>query len=329
MSAFEEIIGNQQVIKNLTSAIENKRVSHAYILSGPYGIGKMLMAESFALELQCENRQGKACGVCSACKSTKSKNNPDIIYVVPKKTKAIGADDIREQVLRQVEIKQYKYKYKIFIIENADKMTVAAQNAFLKTLEEPPGYAIFLLLAENPELFLPTVFSRCVMIRLRPLGTSLVKEYLIEKNKTEKDEAVFFAEYSAGSIGKAIKLSTDEDFISMRNDIIDRLYNIGNTELWQILCWGRELEKYKESFFECLDIAELWFRDVLAAKKLKDSKYIIQKDKEQKIFSQAKNTDFLLLEKSFKAVCLARRQLEQNGSFQLIVENMLMTIKGV
>ena len=114
MAGFDEIVGNEQIINNLKSAMIHGRVSHAYILSGQAGSGKMLMAQAFARALQCESMVGSACGGCSACKTFDSGNNPDIFYVKPTKTKALGADDIREQILKQVGIKQYKYKYKIF-----------------------------------------------------------------------------------------------------------------------------------------------------------------------------------------------------------------------
>ncbi|HCT65559.1 MAG TPA: DNA polymerase III subunit delta [Lachnospiraceae bacterium] len=326
MYGFDEITGNGQIIKNFESAMFHGRVSHAYILSGQFGSGKKLIAKSFAKALECEKGIGLACGVCSACKTFDSDNNPDIFYVKPTKTKALGADDIREQVLKQVDIKQYRYRYKIFIIENADKMTVAAQNVFLKTLEEPPGYAVFLLLAENSELFLPTVLSRCVTFKIRPLGSEQVAEYMVKNRGILREEAFFLAEYAGGSIGKAIKLSEDEEFGLMREDITDRLFALRDIDLATALMWAKEMEKYKDNP-EMLDIIYMWYRDVLAAKKLGDEKYIIQKDKLQKIFAQAKKESNIGLGKTLSAVWQAKRQLGQNGNFLLTMEIMLMKIK--
>lgn len=326
MIGFNEIIGNEQIIKNLQRAMRYDRVSHAYILGGQAGSGKMLIARAFAKSLQCENAVENPCGVCSSCKTFESDNNPDVFYVRPTKSKTLGADDIREQVLKRVDIKQYRYKYKIFIIENADKMTVAAQNVFLKTLEEPPRYAVFLLLAENMDLFLPTVLSRCVSFKIRPLGNEQVEAYMVKSRGVLREEASFLAEYAGGSIGKAIKLSEDEDFSRMREEITDRLFNLKDTDLAIAMMWAKEMEKYKESP-EMLDIVYMWYRDVLAAKKLGDEKYIIQKDKLQKIFAQAKKETLTGLGKSLSAVWQAKRQLWQNGNFVLTMEIMLMKIK--
>lgn len=326
MYGFDEIIGNEQIVKNLKSAMHNSRVSHAYILSGQGGSGKKLIAKAFAKALQCENEIGAACGKCSSCKTFDSDNNPDVFYVKPTKTKALGADDIREQVLKRVDIKQYKYKYKIFIIENADKMTVAAQNVFLKTLEEPPQYAVFLLLAENLDLFLPTVLSRCVSFKIRSLGGEQVEQYMVKNKGALRAEAAFLAEYAGGSIGRAIKLSEDEEFRTMREDITERLFALRDTDLATALMWAKEMEKYKENP-EMLDVIYMWYRDVLAAKKLGEEKYIIQKDKLQRIFAQAKKETVTGLGKTLSAVWQAKRQLWQNGNFVLTIEVMLMKIK--
>lgn len=329
MYRFENIVGNQQIIKNLKSAMKNKMISHAYILKGAYGSGKMLMAETFASAMQCEQGIGNICGVCTSCKTMLSNNNPDVFYVTAKNGKAIGADDIREQVVNEVEIRPYQHRYKVFIVENADTMTVAAQNVILKTLEEPPSYGVFLLLAENTDAFLQTIISRCVMLKMAQLSPKQVEDYLIDILSKDNAEAEFFAKYSAGSIGRAIKLSEDQGFRQMREDITEKIYTIYDTDLIKVMLWSKDIEKYKENIFDCLDIIYLWFRDVFVAKKLNSTNHVIQKDKEDKIISQAKIIEFKQLENSLKAVWEAKRQLEQNGNFQLTMEIMFMNIKGV
>src|SRR5699024_725727 len=117
------------------------------------------------------------CGHCRSCSAFDSGNHPDIVYVRPTK-KTLGVDDVREQILENVSLKQYRYRYKIYIVEQADTMTVQAQNALLKTLEEPPAYAVFLLLAENQTAFLPTILSRTVTLHIRPLPDTMVADYL-------------------------------------------------------------------------------------------------------------------------------------------------------
>lgn len=168
MHSFSDIYGNALLLRHLQQAVAGGRVSHAYLLTGSTGSGKRLIADTFAKTLQCEESGTEPCGHCKSCSAFDSGNHPDIVYVRPTK-KTLGVDDVREQILEDVSLKQYRYRYKIYIVEQADTMTVQAQNALLKTLEEPPAYAVFLLLAENQTAFLPTILSRTVTLHIRPL----------------------------------------------------------------------------------------------------------------------------------------------------------------
>ncbi len=326
MYAFNDIAGNENVKRNLREAIKNNTASHAYIFSGGEGLGKKLAANTFAKALQCSGEGERPCGVCDSCRVFDSKNHPDVFYVVPTKTKAISIDDIREQVIEQVSIKQYKYRYKIFIIDKADTMTPQAQNAFLKTLEEPPEYAVFLLLASNLDAFLPTVLSRCVVLKLRQVSTEAVKTYLVKELGVGDNEAALYAEYAQGSIGKAIQAASSEEFAKMREDTVNWVVSLEKKDIVSVMSMAKEMEVYKERP-DFLDIMYLWYRDVFAMKKLKDKKYLIQKDKEAQITAQAQSVTYEGLSKKLDAVWQAKRQLALNGNFQLAMEVMLLHLK--
>ena len=143
-------------------------VSHAYILNGERGSGKKLLANLFAMSLQCENRDedGDACGKCRSCRQAAGGKQPDSIRIMHDKPNTIGGGYIRTQVNDDIMIRPYSSKYKIYIIADADMMSVEAQNALLKTIEEPPEYAVIMLLTENAETLLPTIRSRCVMMKM-------------------------------------------------------------------------------------------------------------------------------------------------------------------
>ena len=180
MADFKDITGHEQIVKSLKESIKNNMVSHAYIFCGLKGSGKKLVADAFAKVLNCRNMQNEeGCGKCHSCIQFESRNNPDVFYVKATKTKSISVDDIREQVIEKVKTKPYSYNYKIFIIDKADTLTVQAQNALLKTLEEPPKYVVIMLLSQSMESFLPTVLSRCVVMKLRPISAHKIKEYMI------------------------------------------------------------------------------------------------------------------------------------------------------
>ena len=153
MSGFKDVVGHKNIIQYIGNAVNSGMVSHAYILNGEKGSGKKLLANLFAMSLQCHDREadGDACGKCQSCKQAISGNQPDIIRVTHEKPSSISVDEIREQVNNDIVIKPYSSRYKVYIIADADMMTVQAQNALLKTIEEPPEYAVILLLTENAE----------------------------------------------------------------------------------------------------------------------------------------------------------------------------------
>ena len=174
----ERILGQNHILRHFENAIRMGKISHAYIINGEEGSGKMNLAIHFAKALQCERNNsnkainedgeritvpGTACGQCKSCKQTDSKNQPDIKYITYEKS-GIGVDEIREQINDDIDIKPYSSPYKIYIVPESEKMTVQAQNALLKTIEEPPEYAIIILLTTNADTFLQTILSRCVML---------------------------------------------------------------------------------------------------------------------------------------------------------------------
>ena len=180
MLVFKDILGHEQIKEHFQNAVSTGRISHAYILSGEAGMGRKSLANAFALSLLCEKGLPDPCMECHACKQVLSGNHPDLIYVTHEKPASIGVDDIRKQINDTIQVRPYSSYYKIYIVDEAEKMTAQAQNALLKTIEEPPSYAVILLLTTNPDAFLPTILSRCVQLKLKPLKDSVVKEYLIQ-----------------------------------------------------------------------------------------------------------------------------------------------------
>ena len=215
---------------------------------------------------------------------------------------------------------------KVFIIENADNMTPQAQNALLKTLEEPPEYVIIILIAQNAENFLPTVLSRCVIMNFRPLNNVLVKSYLVEKLGATQEKADFLAEYSSGSIGEAIKLLEDNDFYLMREDVINVLDSIDYSNTVQLMFKAAELEKYK-NYPELLDIIYMWYRDVIFYKFFNASERVIQKDKIDIIKNQAERLSFETIEGRLNHVAYTKKLLKQNTAFQLSMEVLFINMK--
>lgn len=325
MYKFQEIWGNASLVAQLRTAVAGGRTSHAYLFLGGEGAGKRLIANAFAKALQCTaSRQGDCCDSCKSCLAFDHGNHPDVIYVRGEK-KTLGVEEIREQILETVDLKPYQYARKIYIIEKADTMTVQAQNALLKTLEEPPAYALFLLLAQREELFLPTILSRVVTMKLSPLSEGLVAEYLQKHTALSAEESGLYAACAQGRIGQALALTEDESFRKMREDILDMLKALPSMTEADAYLLAKDLEGYKNDL-RFLDIMELWYRDLLAAKSLRQEKYLIQKDRKDDIFHGATEPAAVLAKKA-NAVAEARKRLALNGNFRLTMEVMLMECK--
>ena len=200
MAKFQNIIGQEQIKEHLQNALSTGKVSHAYIINGERFSGKEYIAKIFAMALQCERDGIEPCQECHSCRQALSDNQPDIIRVTHEKPGSIGVDDIRAQINGDIAIKPYSSPRKIYIVNEAEKMTVQAQNALLKTLEEPPAYAVILLLTTNVNAFLPTILSRCVVLNMKPVADEKVKKYLMEELQVPDYKADVCVAFARGNV---------------------------------------------------------------------------------------------------------------------------------
>ena len=234
MSDFRDIIGHEEIIEHMRAALKSKKISHAYIFEGPNGSGKNLLAKTYAKALQCEAGYGDSCGMCPSCIRMDSGNQPDVKWIIHEKPASIGVEDVRTQVNNDIQIKPYSSKYKIYIIDEAEKMTVQAQNALLKTIEEPPEYAVIMLLTSNADSLLPTIQSRCVRLDLKVVDDSLVKKYLMERLHVPDYQAEIDASFAQGSIGRAKEAATSEEFSEMTQNALKILKYANTMEVYEL-----------------------------------------------------------------------------------------------
>lgn len=324
MYTFEEIRGNTPLVEQLRRSAASGRSSHAYLFLGGAGAGKRLIANTFAKALQCEGEK-RPCDSCKSCHAFNHGNHPDVIYFQPLKNgKTYTIEDVREQLLETVDLKPFQYEKKIYIIEKADTLNIQSQNALLKTLEEPPAHAVFLLLAERAEAFLPTILSRVVVMKIRPLSAETIADYLMQAGHLA-EESHILSVYAQGRIGQALELVEDEGFREMRQDILGKLEALPSMSEGDAYLLAKDFEVYKNDL-RFLDIMELWYRDLLMAKSLREEGYLIQRDKKDAIFRAAKEPAALLAKKA-AAVRTARMRLAQNANFRLTMEVMLMDLK--
>ena len=327
MAKFTDIIGQEQLKEHLQNAISMNKVSHAYIINGERSSGKEFIAKVFAQTLQCEKGETEPCMECHSCKQALSGNQPDIIFVSHEKPNTISVEDIRVQINNDIVIKPYSSPRKIYIINEGEKMTVQAQNALLKTLEEPPEYAVILILTSNVDTLLPTVLSRCVVLSMKPVPDNKVKKYLMEELEIPDYKANICVAFARGNIGKAKMLATSEEFDKVKEEAVTLVKYINDMELSEIVKAIKKISEYKFDVTDYLDIISVWYRDVLLFKATKDANSLIFKDEIQYIRKTADRSTYEGIEVIVKALQQAKRRLEANVNFDLTMELLLLTIQ--
>lgn len=329
MSGFKDVVGHKNIIQYIGNAVKTDKVSHAYIMNGEKGSGKKLLANLFAMSLQCQNREedGDACGKCQSCKQAMNNNQPDIIKVTHEKPNTVSIDDIREQVNNDIVIKPYSSRYKIYIIADADMMSVQAQNAILKTIEEPPEYAIIMLLTENAETLLPTIRSRCVMLKLRNIKDQLVKKYLMEQMQVPDYKADVCVAFAQGNMGKAIMLATSEHFNEIKEEAVHLLRNINDMDLSELSEAVKSCMSYKLDITDYMDVIAIWYRDVLIYKATRNVDRVVFSDQLKYIKDRASKSSYEGIEIILDALEKAKSRMKANVNFELTMELLLLTIK--
>ena len=327
MLRFEDIIGQDDAVSHIRNGIMMDRISHAYIISGAEGSGKKTLARLFAAALQCEAGGIEPCGKCHSCRQMESDSQPDVITLIPKKPGTIGVDDIREQLVSDMSIKPYASRYKIYIADEAQTMTEQAQNALLKTLEEPPEYGIILLLATSDEVFLPTIRSRCVSIRLKAISDEDIRGFLIDKREVPAEKADVCAAFAQGSIGKALLLAESPEFGQIRSQVLELMKRIDTIDSYEMSAAINEAKKYNITETEYLDLVAVWFRDVLRFKATQDANGLIFKDATMDIMKQANRCSYSGIEEILEEIKRSAARLRANVSYELTMELLLENIK--
>ena len=327
MAKFTDIVGQEQLKEHLQNAIAMNKVSHAYIINGERNAGKEFIARVFAMALQCEKKEAEPCGECHSCKQALSNNQQDIIYISHEKPNTIGVEDIRAQINNDIVIKPYSSPRKIYIVNEGEKMTPQAQNALLKTLEEPPEYAVIVILTTNVEALLPTVLSRSVVLNMKPVSDALVKKYLMEQLGVPDYKANICVAFARGNIGKAKLLASSEEFEKVKDEAISLVKNINDMEIHEIVKAIKKISEYKFDVNDYLDILMAWYRDVLFFKATKDVNSLVFKEEIQQIMRVSDRSTYEGIETIVNALQSAKKRLEANVNFDLTMELLLLAIQ--
>lgn len=307
---FEKIRGQRFAKKYLSNSIKSNMISHAYMFEGPSGVGKNTMARELAATLlEMENLF----------------NSPDYIEITP------DGNSIKIAQIRKLQsdilVKPYK-SYKIYVIDEAQKMTVEAQNALLKTLEEPPKYAIIILITNNKESLLDTIKSRCEIIKFTPIPLVEVADYLTQTG-VDKNRASLLANFSRGSMQKAIELSESEDFHIMRDEVQKYVETFLTGSMLDIMDIQSSIEKYKDNITNVLDLLVNYFRDIMMVKENVDSSMIINLDRLVFIKNMSTKITYSQLSKIIDIIEETKTKLRSNCNFNISIQVMTLNIYEV
>ncbi|HOV27542.1 MAG TPA: DNA polymerase III subunit delta' C-terminal domain-containing protein [Pseudobacteroides sp.] len=310
----------------LENSIKANKVFHAYAFTGPKGIGKKTFAKAYSGLLLCQKQSGdEKCGQCFACKTFDSNTNPDI-HIIDPGDGSISVEEIRS-MQNDVIIKPLYSARKVYLIFEADKMTVQAQNCLLKTLEEPPSYAVIILTASNYEALMETIRSRVLRLSFKKYSNDELKA-IIERNLDKPvDNIDFVLSFSDGIAGNALEIAGSEEFIRLREETIQVVLSLHNNNVDESFKAMNFMADNKGVIDTVLDIMMTFFRDLLIYKKTGDEKMLINSDKKGIILNNVDKFTLKRLGESIELIENTKRILQQNANFQLSMEVMLMKLQ--
>lgn len=324
---FKGIVGHKDIIAHLQHAITGGKVSHAYIFAGEIGSGKMRMANAFASALVCEKGGSEPCGRCEACLKFLHGNHPDVIRVTHEKPNIIRVDEIREQLVATADRPPVGDRFKVYIIDEADKMNPQAQNAALKSIEEPADRTVILLLSSRPESLLPTIRSRCIRLDFGALTRDEITDYLVKELRIPLYEAEVAAAYAQGNLGRAKQAAEGDLFSAMAERAVRAVRQARHMAVYEMADFIRDLEEDKAGIDDFLDVMLLWLKDVLLYKATFDPDGIIFRRDLIEIRREAEESSYEGLKEAIDAVNRCRERLRANVSFSLALELLMMTLR--
>jgi len=278
--SFKDIRGQERAIEHLTRALAGGTFAHAYLFAGPSGIGKRAVALTFAKALNCARATNDSCDECPSCRKIDRAGAADLVFIEPE---AKGSGEIKIDMVRDLRhllnLKAYELRKKVCIIDGADRMTPEAANALLKVLEEPPPDTVLILIAEATANVLPTILSRCRLVRFSAVGDDVLEEILAGEHGLDRPKARSLAQFSAGRIGQALRFK-DSGLIDEKNRVIDGALD-------GTLFGDDRAVPSKDEVGWMLDVLLSWYRDIALAKLGLDPSLYINVDRRDLIAREA------------------------------------------
>ncbi len=325
---FTSIQGQERAIGILQKAIRTDRVHHAYLFAGPDGVGKGKVALAFAQTLLCVDHAESPCGHCTHCTRIAENQHPDVLRLEPDRSKArhvIKIEHVRN-LTRQVNFRPYEGRRRVIIIDDAETMTEEDSNALLKTLEEPTGETLFVLLTSQARLLLATIRSRCQTLRFAPLDTALVRQILLTEGVPE-DTAKVAAAFSEGSVGQAMAL-TQEGALETRRAILERLGSLDRSSALPVFSFAQDLASKNVDSRAALDALRSYYRDISFLISGASPERVVNVDVRPLVEKGAQELTLEVALGHIERINHAQRDLRAYVDARLVIENLLFSLLG-
>jgi len=330
---FSDIIGHDRPKAVLKAALRHDRVAHAYLFHGEPGIGKRLTAFRFAQAINCDSPDAvnaqDACGRCRSCQQIESRTHPDFILIVPDQEQAnpqIKIEEVRaleEQIIYRPLVGQRR----VVIIDDADRLTLGAANALLKTLEEPPGYTVLILVTSRPHMLPVTIRSRCQSLRFAAPAQSRVEADLAAKRSLSRSDARFLATVTQNRLGEAL----EADLASIREKQRDFATVTARSALQSVanvLATAEALHREERSA-EALEWIARWVRDLILVRVGADHASLVNLDRVQELEETARQLQVEQLLPLIDDIETLQRAANRNLNLQLALESVLLRLREV
>jgi len=327
---MQTVLGQEHVVELFRRILREGRLAHAYAFAGQEGVGKALFARRLSMALLCPEKPREGCGDCNVCRRIEKDTHPDVHWYAPPEGKRIFPIElIRDGLIPDISLKPLEGAYKIFIIQKAEMMNPEAANCLLKTLEEPPEGSLLILITESADRLLPTIASRCLIVRFRPIPVEIMKEELARRLGVDSEYAEHLARLSGGSFGKAIALH-ESGGLDAKNKFIDLLakarreqdFDIAD-ELISSAPAGATLEDKRRYLKACLDFLLYFYRDALLSQLVRDETLAVHTDRMNEIQKTASTVATERLIRILESILRAQEYLYMNINLNLLLEDLV------
>jgi len=335
---FRDLVNQRHAIMLLRTAARGGRVSHAYLFAGPAGVGRYDAARAFAQLLNCHRPAAEdACGECRPCRLIAAGQYPDVRTVDverglllnndpdEQKKKVISIEQVRA-LRREVVFPPLEGRYKVYVFVGADNMQAEAANSLLKILEEPPAQVVIILIAESTVPMLPTVVSRCQLVRFSLVPAAEIEQALVSRHRLDPGSARFIAALAGGQLGKAVTWATSPEALEWREQALDLLERMETADPLERLDAAEAAAKDKERLADLLDVALFWYRDVLVWQEMRGDTYLVNLDRKERIAALGAAVPGAVLSERIRALEEAKDGLRRNVHPRLLLENLFLRL---